>query len=143
MNEQTLPAVFARQANRFGPRTAFRHKRLGLYCDLSWDDYREQVLACAAALVHAGITPGDRVSVCAENRIEWLVADMCILIAGAVHVPLHAPLTGPQARYQLADAGVSWVFVSTAAQYAKVRQIRAELPALRGIVVFDDHPTDE
>jgi long-chain acyl-CoA synthetase len=143
MNEPTLPAVFARQAERFGPRTAFRHKRLGLYCDLSWDDYREQVTACAAALIHAGIAPGDRVSVFAENRLEWLVADMGILVAGAVHVPLHAPLTGPQARYQLVDAGVSWIFVSTAAQYAKLRQIRAELPGLRGIVVFDDHPTDE
>jgi long-chain acyl-CoA synthetase len=143
MNDQTLPAVFARQAERFGPRTAFRHKRLGLYRDLSWDDYREQVMAAAAALVHAGIAPGDRVSVFAENRIEWLVADMGILIAGAVHVPLHAPLTGPQARYQLADAGVSWAFVSTAAQYAKLRQIRTELPGMRGIVVFDDHPTDE
>jgi long-chain acyl-CoA synthetase len=142
MNDQTLPAVFARQADRFGPRTAFRHKQLGLYRDLSWDDYREQVTACAAALVHAGIAPGDRVSVFAENRIEWLVADMGMLVAGAVHVPLHAPLTGPQARYQLADAGVSWIFVSTAAQYAKLRQIRAELPGLRGIVVFDDHPTD-
>jgi long-chain acyl-CoA synthetase len=143
MNDQTLPAIFARQAERFGPRTAFRYKRLGLYRDLSWDDYREQAMACAAALVHAGIAPGDRVSVFAENRIEWLVADMSMLIAGAVHVPLHAPLTGPQALYQLADAGVSWVFVSTAVQYAKLQQIRAELPSLRGIVVFDDHPTDE
>src|SRR5436853_6351929 len=100
MIDSTLPAVHRRQAQRLGPRTAFRHKRLGLYRDLSWDDYREQVTACAAALVHAGIAPGDRVSVFAENRIEWLVADMSILIAGAVHVPLHAPLTGPQARYQ-------------------------------------------
>jgi len=142
MNDKTLPAVFARQADRFGPRTAMRFKQLGLYRDLSWDDYREQVTACAAALVHAGIAPGDRVSVFAENRVEWLVADMGILCAGAVHVPLHAPLTGPQARYQLADAGVSWIFVSTAAQHAKVCQIRAELPALRGVVLFDDHPTD-
>src|SRR5262249_20293751 len=143
MTHPTLPALHRAQAERFGPRTAVRYKHLGLYQDLSWDDFREQVTACAAALVHAGIAPGDRVSVFAENRVEWLVADMGILAAGAVHVPLHAPLTARQAHYQLADAGVSWVFVSTAAQYAKVQQIRGELPGLRGVVLFEGHPADE
>jgi long-chain acyl-CoA synthetase len=143
MTEQTLTAVHRKQAERFGPRIAIRYKRLGLYHDLSWDDFREQVTACAAALVHAGIGPGHRVSVFSENRVEWLVADMGILEAGAVHVPLHAPLTAPQAHYQLAHAEVSWVFVSTPAQLAKIRQIRGELPALRGVVLFDDHPTDD
>jgi long-chain acyl-CoA synthetase len=143
MIEQTLPAVHRRQAERLGPRTAIRQKRYGLYHDLPWDEYREQVTACASALVHAGIEPGDRVSVFAENRIEWLVADMAILEAGAIHVPLHAPLTGRQAHYQLADAGVSWVFVSGPGQYAKLSQVRSELPAVHGVVLFDDHPTDE
>jgi long-chain acyl-CoA synthetase len=143
MIEQTLPAVHARQAERFGPRTALRYKQLGLYHDLSWDDYREQVTAAAAALIHAGVGLGDRVSVFAENRVEWLVADMAILEAGAVHVPLHAPLTARQAHYQLADAGVGWAFVSGPGQYAKLNQVRAELADLRGVVLFDDHPTDE
>jgi long-chain acyl-CoA synthetase len=143
MIEQTLPALHRRQAERFGPRAALRYKRLGLYRDLSWDEYREQVTACAAALVHAGIKPGDRVSVYSENRVEWLIADMGILEAGAVHVPLHAPLTGRQAYYQLANADVAWVFVSGPTTYAKLNQVRAELPALHGVVLFDDHPTDE
>jgi long-chain acyl-CoA synthetase len=143
MTEQSLPAVHRRQAERFGPRAAVRYKRLGLYHDLPWDEYREQVTACAAALVHAGIRPGDRVSVFAENRVEWLVADMGILETGAVHVPLHAPLTARQAQYQLADAGVSWAFVSAPALYEKLRQVRAELPALHGVVLFDDHEADD
>ena len=143
MLEQTLPALHRRQADRFGPRTALRYKHLGLYHELSWDDYREQVTACAAALVHVGVQPGDRVTVFSENRVEWLVADMGILEAGAVHVPLHAPLTGRQAHYQLANAEVSWIFVSGPAIYTKLGQARSELPALKGVVLFDDHPTDE
>ena len=35
------------------------------------------------------------------------------------------------------EAGVRWMFVSTAAQLDKVRQVRAELPDLQGVVVFD------
>jgi long-chain acyl-CoA synthetase len=143
MIEQTLPAAHARQAQHIGPRTAVRFKRLGLYHGLTWDEYREQVTAAAAALVHAGVGLGDRVSIFAENRVEWLVADMAILEVGAVNVPLHAPLTARQAHYQLADAGVIWAFVSGPGQCARLSQVRAELPGLRGVVLFDDHPTDE
>ncbi len=141
MTDTNLPAAHRRQTRRLGPRIAVRFKQDGLYHDLSWDGCREQVTACAAALVHAGVGPGDRVSVFAENRVEWLIADMAILEAGAVHVPLHAPLTPRLAHYQLADAGVSWAFAS-APQYARLAQVRGELPALRGVVVFDDRPTD-
>ena len=42
-----------------------------------------------------GVAPGDRVGILSENRREWPVADIGILTAGAVDVPLHAPLTPP------------------------------------------------
>jgi long-chain acyl-CoA synthetase len=46
-------------------------------------------------------------------------------------------------QFQLVDAGVSWLFVSTREQLAKVRQVRNELSALRGVVVFDRAAPDE
>ncbi len=125
------------QAERLGPLPALAHKRQGLWRNLSWDAYRADVLACAAALVAAGVAPGERVGILSENRPEWLVADVGLLTAGAVNVPPHAPLSAAQIRYQLADAGVVWLFVSDQKQLAKVRQIRATLPDLRGVVLFD------
>ncbi|MCS7046972.1 MAG: AMP-binding protein, partial [Gemmataceae bacterium] len=50
---------------------------------------------------------------------------------------LHAPLTPPQVEYQLADAGASFVFVSTAEQTAKLASVLVNLPAVRGVVCFD------
>src|SRR5260370_40521458 len=92
------------QAERLGPRPALRHKRDGLYHDLSWQDYYADALACAAALVEVGVRPGDRVGVLSENRLEWLIADMGLLAAAAVNVPPHAPLTAKQIHFQLHDA---------------------------------------
>lgn len=136
-DSRNLVELHRRQAERLGPRVALRSKRLGLYHDVTWQQYRADALACAAALVEAGVQPGDRVGLLAENRVEWLIADMGLLAAGAVNVPPHAPLTARQVQFQLHDAGVSWLFVSTREQLAKVREVRVELPALRGIVVFD------
>jgi long-chain acyl-CoA synthetase len=143
MTYRNLAEMHRRQAERLGPRPALRFKRHGLYRDLSWDDYREQVLAAAAALIDAGVRPGDRVGLLAENRVEWLIADMAILAAAAVNVPPHAPLTPRQIHFQLNDAGVRWLIVSSRAQLDKVRPIRGELPDLRGVVMMDGAAPEE
>jgi len=127
------------QADRLGPRPALRYKKDGLYHDLSWQEYWQSSQACAAALVDAGVQPGDRVGLLSENRVEWLIADMGLLAAGAVCVPPHTPLTARQIQFQLADAEVCWLFVSTLCQLDKIRQVQSELPMLRGIVVFDSN----
>lgn len=142
MSYRNLAEAHRRQAERLGPRPALRYKRHGLYQDMSWDEYYADALACAAGLVEAGIAAGDRVGLIAENRLEWLLADMGILAAGAVNVPPHSPLTAKQVAYQLHDAGARWVFVSTREQLDKIHQVRGELPDLKGVVVFDTKAAD-
>jgi long-chain acyl-CoA synthetase len=137
MNERNLVELFRRQAERLGPRPALRSKRHGLWHDLTWEQYRAESLAAAAALVEFGIAPGDRVGMIAENSIDWLIADMAILSAGAINVPPHAPLTARQIQFQLTDAEINFLFVSNRVQLDKVRQIQAQLPPLCGLVVFD------
>jgi long-chain acyl-CoA synthetase len=143
MTDRNLVDVQRRQARALGPRPALRSRRNGLYRDLTWEEYDVRSRAGAAALVEAGVAPGDRIGLLGENSVSWLVADMAILGAAAVNVPPHAPLTSRQVHFQLADAGVSWMFVSNREQLAKVLQVRGQLPALRGIVVFDDSAARE
>jgi len=139
MLEGNLAAVLRRQAERLGPCPAVRYRRHGLYREMTWADYGAEALACAAALVEAGIRPGDRVGLLSENRVEWMIADLGILTAAAVNVPPHAPLTARQIHFQLHDAGVRFLFVSTPAQLEKVLPLLPELPAIQGIVAFDPH----
>jgi long-chain acyl-CoA synthetase len=132
-----LAAMHRAVADRLGPRTALRFKRHGIYHDLSWDDYRRRADGAAAALVGLGIRPGDRVGLLSENRVEWLVADIAILTAGAADVPLHAPLSPAQVRYQLGHSGARGVIVSNQAQADKVLAEIEGLPDLEWIVSFD------
>jgi long-chain acyl-CoA synthetase len=137
MKGRNLVEIHRRQAEILGSRPALRGKRHGIWHDLTWERYRAESLAAAAALIEAGIAPGDRVGIVAENSVDWLIADMAILTAAAVNVPPHAPLTARQILFQFDDAEVSFLFVSNRVQLDKVLQIRAQLPRLRGIVVFD------
>jgi long-chain acyl-CoA synthetase len=134
---RNLSELLLFQSKRLGARPALRYRRHGIFCDINWGEYEAIAQACAAALVEVGIQPGDRVGLLSENRVEWLLADMGLLGAAAVNVPPHAPLTAPQIQFQLADAGVRWLFVSNREQLKKVESIRRELPALEGIVIFE------
>lgn len=124
-------------ADRLGPRAALRYKRHGLYHDLSWDAYRRQSDRAAAALVALGVQPGDRVGLLAENRYEWLVADIAILSVGAVDVPMHAPLSPRQVEYQLFHSGARGVIVSDQEQADKVLAVAHSLPDLEYMVSFE------
>lgn len=132
-----LAAMHRASADRLGPRVALRSKRDGLYHDLTWDECRGRADAVASALIALGIGPGDRVGILSENRPEWVVADLGILTAGAVDVPLHAPLTPHQCAYQLAHSGARGLFVSGQAQLDKIASVRDELPAIEFLVSFD------
>jgi long-chain acyl-CoA synthetase len=122
---------------RLGPNVALRFKKWGRYQDLSWTDYRRQADGAAAGLIELGIKPGDRVAILAENRYEWLIADHAILSAAAVNVPLHAPLTVPQAAYQLDHSDARGIIVSNQLQADKVAAELDSLPKLEFIVSFD------
>src|SRR6266851_8820262 len=135
MEFRNLAEVLRKQAECLGPKPALRYKQHGLYHDLDWEQYRADALAGAAALVDAGVRMGDRVGLLSENCMEWLIADMAILTAGAVNVPPHAPLTARQVHFQLEETETRWLFVSNQEQLDKIRQVRGELPKLEGFVV--------
>jgi long-chain acyl-CoA synthetase len=124
-------------AQRLGPRAALRYKRLGIYHDVSWDDYRRRADGLAAALVDLGIRPGDRVGLLSENRPEWLIADIGILSAGAAGVPLHAPVSAAQAEYQLSHSGARGAIVSDQGQANKLLAVVERLPELEWAASFE------
>jgi long-chain acyl-CoA synthetase len=137
MPPPNLATLHRETCRRFGQDCSLRYKRFGRYQDLTWTEYRRQADGVAAGLVELGIQPGDRVAILSENRLEWLVADNAILSAGAINVPLHAPLTAPQAAYQLGHSEARGIFISTSVQADKLAAIVDQLPKLEFVVSFE------
>lgn len=88
----------------------------------------------ALALRDRGIAPGDRVALMSPNRSDWIVANLGILLAGAVTVPIYATQALDQVQFILRDAAARTLFVDTA---ATAEQLRAAGIAI-ATVVFDD-----
>ena len=71
------------------------------------DDRQARV---AGALRGSGLRKGDRIAIYSGNRPEVLEVAIGALRTGIVPVPIHRPLTAPEAGYVLEDSGARWFF---------------------------------
>jgi long-chain acyl-CoA synthetase len=115
---------------------ALQVKLQGVYQPISSRTLGERVRRLALGLQELGVQPADRVAILSENRPEWAIADYACLTASLTDVPLYPNLPAEQACFILRDAGAVAIFVSDAAQAAKVAAARGSVPSLRHVITF-------
>ncbi len=134
----TPAQLFRERCRTWADLPALRHKHKGIWHSVSWHQYFEHARAIGLALLHDGLQRGDVIAVLAENRPEWLYADMgaqCVGLLGNGIYPTSSP---EQVRYALTDSGARILFVENEEQLDKALAVRAECPRLQKIVVMDD-----
>ena len=79
------------------------------------------------------------VAILSNTREEWVVADIAILMCGAVSVPVYPTLTAEETAYIIEDSGAVAVFVENPQHFEKLttRPASSVLTQLKTIVVFD------
>jgi long-chain acyl-CoA synthetase len=104
---------------------------------LSWARVGDRVRYIAAGLLALGIAREDRVAIAASTRVEWILADFAIMCAGAATTTVYPTTPAPDVAYILRDSDSRLVFAEDDEQIAKLREHRADLPALSKVVTFD------
>ncbi|WP_051218542.1 AMP-dependent synthetase/ligase [Nocardioides insulae] len=116
---------------------ALRDKHLGIWREWTWASYWEHVEAAGHAYLALGIAPGDRVAIHAENRPEWLIADMGAMAARAASVGVYPTNPAAEVGYLLADSGARVILVEDQEQLDKTLAVVEECPALAHIVYLE------
>ena len=130
----TIVEILCRRIDTDAERPALAVKHDGQFQWLTWGQVAADIAQTAAVLVEQGIERGDRVAQVSENRYEWVIADFAIQMAGAIHVPIHAPLTGQQIAWQVRHSGAKVVLLSGPQQAAKLASLPdREMPQARRV----------
>ena len=140
MATQTVCDIFYRSVETFRKPEHLKYKKDGVWRAVSSEELRAAVEETSMGLRALGVGRGDKVAILSENRPEWAIADLATLCAGAADATIYATLTPPQVQYILADSESKVVFVSNAAQAAKVAEVRGALGQLQHVVCFDPDP---
>jgi long-chain acyl-CoA synthetase len=140
MEVRTLTDIFYRSVETFDKPDHLKVKKDGAWRDISSREFKRAVEELSLGLRALGVEKGDRVAILCENRPEWAYADLAILAAPAVDVPIYSTLPAAQVLYILNDSQTRVCFVSNAKQAAKVAEVRDKATHLQHVIRIDDEP---
>jgi long-chain acyl-CoA synthetase len=123
------------------PATPFSAEGPADWKSLSWAQAAERVCNIAAGLIELGVRPEERVALASSTRIEWILADLGIMCAGAATTTVYPQTNADESAYILSDSGSRVLIAESAEQLAKAVEKRAELPELSHVVVIDPAAT--
>ncbi|WP_120493445.1 AMP-dependent synthetase/ligase [Microbacterium phyllosphaerae] len=101
--------------------------------DISAADFQTAVIALAKGFVAAGIQPGEKVGFLARTTYEWTLVDFALFYAGAVMVPIYETSSPSQIQWILEDSGAIAVMVESPEHFARLDEVRGDLPLLREV----------
>lgn len=139
---KSIYELFQNTVKSRGDRVAAQYKVAGAWRDVTWTEMQTIAKKVAAGLAFLGVNKNDRVSIVSETRLEWVLADVGILGAGAATVPIYHSNTADDCQFIIGDAGSVVAFLEDKAQLEKFRAIRDQVPNLRKVICFTAGDTD-
>jgi long-chain acyl-CoA synthetase len=134
---ETVPELFWNAVALRGDAVWMREKDLGLWRPWTWKQTAQAVREVACGMAALGFEAGDTASILSNTVVEWVVCDLAILCAGGVTNGIYPTDAAGQVHYLCEDSGTALLFVEDEEQLDKALEVRARLPKLRRIVVFD------
>ncbi len=132
-----LIAALAANAASQGDAVAMRERDRGIWQEITWRDYLEQVLCAAAGLEALGVAPHEKVLVVGDNRPALYVGMLGAIALRAVPSPAYPDFTPEQLLGQLQREGVRFAIAEDQEQVDKLVALRQHYQGLEWIV-YDD-----
>ena len=102
----------------------------------SWEDTFTNVLKLSNE-ISKYINKGDRCLIISENRPEWLITDLSIMMAYGITVPAYTTYTENDYKYLIEDCEPSIVVISNNEMHKKLQKIIREKDFIKKIITFE------
>ena len=104
---------------------------------MTWAETREKVYALSAGLISLGVEAEQRVAIASATRVEWALADLANMCAGAATTTIYPTTISDDVAFILQDSETQVVFAENDEQVEKLRGIKDQIPSVRKVVVID------
>ena len=134
LGTRTVARLIKERAENTPDLVALREKDYGIWQEITWAEYWEQVLLAAHGLLALGVEVGDRVSIHSEDRPEWVILDVATVAVRAVNVGLYPTNPAEEVRYLLSDSGSRVHLAEDQEQADKLMEVIDDLPAVEKVI---------
>ena len=134
----TLAHSIQERVARTPDRRAYQYPTSdGTWAVMTWRDVGEEMTAIAAGLLSLGLEPEDRVAIASSTRIQWVLADGAVMLAGGANTTIYPSTGEDDFGYIMADSGARFLVAEDRAQAEKALAQRERLPDLVGIIQIE------
>ena len=84
------------------------------------------------------IKKGDRCLLVSENRPEWMISDLSIMLSGGVTVPAYTTYTERDYEYIIDDCTPTIIIISDKTQYEKIKNIIPKKDFIKKTIFFEN-----
>jgi len=103
----------------------------------SWEDVYLNINKLSEE-ISKHIKKGDRCLLISENRPEWMIADLSIMLSEGVTVPAYTTYTERDYEYIIDDCTPTIIFISDKIQYEKIKNIIPKKRFIKKIIFFEN-----
>ncbi|MBD1168532.1 long-chain fatty acid--CoA ligase [Pelagibacterales bacterium SAG-MED06] len=103
----------------------------------TWEETQKNILKLSK-IVRENIKEGDRCLLVSENRPEWFVSDMAIMLSGGITVPAYTTYTEDDYKYLIEDCEPSLIIVSNNELLKKLNNTINEKKFIKKVITLDE-----
>ena len=103
----------------------------------SWEETKVNIIKLAKEL-KKNLNKGERCLLVSENRPEWLISDIAIMLAGGITVPSYITYTEKDYEFIIDDCEPTIVIVSNQILFNKLKDVIPKKKFIKKIVLFDE-----
>ena len=103
----------------------------------SWEETKVNIIKLAKEL-KKNLNKGERCLLVSENRPEWLISDIAIMLAGGITVPSYITYTEEDYEFIIDDCEPTIIIVSNQILFNKLKDVIPKKKFIKKIVLFDE-----
>ena len=140
MPVETIPFKVLRNGDFHAEDPAYFVREGGAWKATTWRTYADEVAAAGKAMIALGIEPGNVITILGFNQPSWVIADVAAMAVGAVPAGIYTTNSPKECHYILEHSESPLLVIEDEGQWAKIVQIRDQLPNLRHVVMMRGGP---
>ena len=136
-NFNSLIELFFYQSEKQNPKSIFlewlnpKNKKI-----FTWEETTLNIFKLSKILKET-VKDGDRCLLVSENRPEWFISDLAIMLANAITVPAYTTYTEDDYKYLIEDSEPSVVIVSNNEMFNKLKKTINEKDFIKKVITFE------
>ena len=103
----------------------------------TWEETKLNIFKLSK-IIRKNIKEGDRCLLVSENRPEWFVSDLAIMLSGGITVPAYTTYTEGDYKYLIEDCEPTIVIVSNNEMLKKLNTTINEKNFIKKVITFDE-----